>query len=78
MRLLGSALTLFWVCLAWIFFRSPDPHRALVGSRAFALFDTTGESVLGDRLWLVLDRPVQRYISDCLAYAHDGAFAGLP
>jgi sarcosine oxidase gamma subunit len=31
-----------------------------------------------DRLWLVVDRPLQRYISDWLAYAHDGAYADLP
>ena len=29
-----------------------------------------------DRLWLAADRPAQRYISDWLAYAHDGAYAG--
>ena len=53
-RLLGTALTLSWVCLAWIFFRAPDLHSALVGCRAFVLFDAQGSAVLGDRLLLVV------------------------
>lgn len=28
-----------------------------------------------DRLWLVVDRPLEPYVTDWLAYAHDGAFA---
>ena len=35
-------LTIYWVCLAWIFFRAPDFHRALTACRSFVLFQSPG------------------------------------
>jgi alginate O-acetyltransferase complex protein AlgI len=39
---LGWALTFWWVCLAWIFFRSPTLAQAWIAVRSFVLFDGPG------------------------------------
>jgi alginate O-acetyltransferase complex protein AlgI len=53
-RLLGWALSLWWVGLAWILFRAPDLATAGTVARGYLLFDGPGEQLLGDRLPLLL------------------------
>jgi len=40
---LGIALTFWWVCLAWIFFRSPTFDAALLTVRSFVLLQSPGQ-----------------------------------
>ena len=44
---LGTCLTFWWVCLAWIFFRSQDLPTALGIVRAFVLFESPGTRTYG-------------------------------
>lgn len=46
-RLLSVALTFWWVCLAWIFFRAVDLGEALEISRAYLTLDAPGDAGLG-------------------------------
>lgn len=39
---LGTALTFYWVCITWIFFRAQTFGQAVVALRAFVLFDSPG------------------------------------
>ncbi len=51
---LGWMLTLYWVCVAWIFFRSPDLHHAGAALKSFLLWRSDGsQSLRPERLLLV-------------------------
>jgi alginate O-acetyltransferase complex protein AlgI len=52
MRWLARPLTFYWVCVAWIFFRSTDLQRAGAALRGFVLFMSQGAQSLGD--WKLL------------------------
>jgi alginate O-acetyltransferase complex protein AlgI len=45
--LLGTLLTFWWVCFAWIFFRSQDLETALAVARSWVLFDSSGPRTFG-------------------------------
>ena len=47
MRWIALPLTLYWVCVAWILFRSVDLHRAGAALRSFVLFSSNGAEQLG-------------------------------
>jgi len=54
MRWLAWPLTVYWVCVAWIFFRAADLLHALAALRSFVLFRSNGAEDLGAwMLWLV-------------------------
>ena len=46
MRWLGWPLTLYWVCLAWIFFRSTDLQHAGAALKSFVFFQSHGRQNL--------------------------------
>jgi alginate O-acetyltransferase complex protein AlgI len=48
-RLVGLALTFWFVCLAWIFFRAPTFAQAWTGVRSYVLFESPGVKSWG---WL--------------------------
>jgi alginate O-acetyltransferase complex protein AlgI len=50
---LGTLLTFYWVCLAWIFFRAMSLPQALLVSRAFVFFEATGERTLNPKLLIL-------------------------
>jgi alginate O-acetyltransferase complex protein AlgI len=50
----GVVLTLFWVCITWIFFRSTGFDTALVTLRSFVLFRSPGTATLPTFLFGVL------------------------
>jgi len=55
MRGLGWALTVYWFCLAVIFFRAVNLPDALLAARGFALFRSAGPQDLGAwMLWIVV------------------------
>jgi alginate O-acetyltransferase complex protein AlgI len=54
MRWLAWPLTIYWVCVAWIFFRAVDLHHAFPALRSFVLFRSPGTEDLGAwMLWVV-------------------------
>jgi alginate O-acetyltransferase complex protein AlgI len=54
MRWLAWPLTIYWVCVAWIFFRAVDLPHALPALRSFVFFQSAGREDLGAwMLWLV-------------------------
>jgi alginate O-acetyltransferase complex protein AlgI len=54
MRWLAWPLTIYWVCVAWIFFRAVDLKHATPALRSFVLFQSTGTEDLGAwMLWIV-------------------------
>ncbi|MEY2520689.1 MAG: alginate O-acetyltransferase complex protein AlgI [Verrucomicrobiota bacterium] len=54
MRWLAWPLTIYWVCVAWIFFRAVDLKHALPALRSFVLFQSAGTEDLGAwMLWVV-------------------------
>jgi alginate O-acetyltransferase complex protein AlgI len=54
MRWLAWPLTVYWVCVAWIFFRAVDLPHALPALRSFVFFQSAGTEDLGTwMLWLV-------------------------
>jgi alginate O-acetyltransferase complex protein AlgI len=53
-RWVAWPLTIYWVCVAWIFFRAVDLPHALPALESFVLFRSPGTQDLGAwRLWLV-------------------------
>ncbi len=46
LALIGPALTFYWVCVTWIFFRAQNLPDALVTLRSFVLFDARGTGTL--------------------------------
>jgi alginate O-acetyltransferase complex protein AlgI len=54
MRWLAWPLTIYWVCVAWIFFRAVDLQHAFPALQSFVLFRSPGAEDLGAwMLWLV-------------------------
>jgi alginate O-acetyltransferase complex protein AlgI len=55
MRWLAWPLTIFWVCVAWIFFRAVDLQHALPALQSFVLLRSPGTEDLGAwMLWIVV------------------------
>ena len=55
MRWLAWPLTIYWVSVAWIFFRAVDLKHALPALRSFVLFQSAGAEDLGGwMLWIVV------------------------
>jgi alginate O-acetyltransferase complex protein AlgI len=55
MEWLAWPLTVLWICVAWILFRSADLHRAAVALKSFVLWQSAGtDSLRPERLLLVL------------------------
>jgi alginate O-acetyltransferase complex protein AlgI len=55
MRWLAWPLTLYWVCVAWIFFRSIDLQHVAPALRSFVLFESSGTETLQPRMfWIML------------------------
>lgn len=52
---LGMVATMYWVCLAWIFFRCTSVSDALVMAKAYVTFQSPGEIALDAMLllWLI-------------------------
>ncbi|MEY2479179.1 MAG: alginate O-acetyltransferase complex protein AlgI [Verrucomicrobiota bacterium] len=61
MRWLAGPITIYWVCVAWIFFRAPDLRRAAVALQQFVFFHSAGTKDIG--AWMLL-------IVVALAFAH--------
>jgi len=54
MRWLAWPLTVYWVCVAWIFFRAVDLQHAVPALRGFLFFSSGGGEDLGaGMLWIV-------------------------
>ncbi len=51
-RLVGVALTFYWVCIAWIFFRAPSFSSATTMIKSFVGFHSLGTESLEPRLLL--------------------------
>jgi alginate O-acetyltransferase complex protein AlgI len=84
LAVLGTLLTFWWVCLAWIFFRSQDLGTALEVARSFVLFEDQGPRTFGwAPLWtfggLALVHAVSRsrQVGRAVALLPDWAFALL-
>ncbi len=64
MRWLAWPLTIYWVCVAWIFFRAVDLKRAGVILKSFVLFKKGGSEDLGGwMLFLVLGLAVIHWLN---------------
>jgi len=67
-RILAPAITFFWVCVAWVFFRSPDFATSAAVLKGFVFLSSDGVEHLGlDRVWLF----------PCLATAHWVVYKGF-
>lgn len=53
-RFCATALTFYFVCVCWIFFRSLELHKALVVMHHFVLLQRGGPKTLDLRLWWLL------------------------
>ena len=50
----GTIVTFYFVCICWIFFRSPDLPRALSTAKAFVLWRSAGTATLSNKyLWIL-------------------------
>jgi alginate O-acetyltransferase complex protein AlgI len=49
----GRVATFYWVCLAWIFFRSASFERAATVLRSFVLFQSSGTTAISSWWWVV-------------------------
>jgi alginate O-acetyltransferase complex protein AlgI len=47
-------LTIYWVCVAWIFFRAGTLERALVATKSFVFFQSPGTETIGTSMLLVV------------------------
>ena len=65
---LAWALTVYWVCLAWIFFRAVDLPHAVPALRSFVFLPGTGTETLG--LWML-------WIVAALGFVHWLNFRGV-
>jgi alginate O-acetyltransferase complex protein AlgI len=54
MRWLAWPLTIYWVCVAWIFFRAVDLGHAVTALRSFVLFQSPGTQDLGAGMLLIV------------------------
>ena len=58
------ALTMYWVCLAWICFRAVDLQHALPALRGFVLFQGGGTERFGARiLWIVVGLAIVHWLN---------------
>jgi alginate O-acetyltransferase complex protein AlgI len=58
---LGWVFTIYWVCLAWIFFRAVDLPHAIPALRSFVFLPATGTETLG--IWML-------WVVAALAFVH--------
>jgi alginate O-acetyltransferase complex protein AlgI len=64
MRWLAWPLTIYWVCVAWIFFRAVDLPHAFPAFRAFVLFRSSGAEDLGTwMLWVVAGLAIVHWLN---------------
>jgi alginate O-acetyltransferase complex protein AlgI len=64
MRWLAWPLTIYWVCVAWIFFRAVDLQHAMAALQGFVLFRSPGTEDLGAwLLWLVASLAVVHWLN---------------
>ncbi len=64
MRWLGWPITIYWVCVAWIFFRSHDLTRAAVALRQFVFFRSDGVEDLGAwMLWVAAGLAIVHWLN---------------
>ena len=71
MRWLAWPLTVYWVCLAWIFFRAVDLEHAFPALRSFVLFQSPGTEDLGAwMLWIVLALAVVHWLNSRGTFAN--------
>ena len=63
-RWLAWPLTIYWVCVAWIFFRAVDLQHAFPALRSFVLFRSPGTEDLGTwMLWVVVGLAVVHWLN---------------
>ena len=61
---LAWPLTIYWVCVAWIFFRAVDLQHAFPALRAFVLFRSSGAEDLGTwMLWVVAGLAIVHWLN---------------
>lgn len=64
MRWLAWPLTIYWVCLAWIFFRAVDLKHALPALRSFVFFRSAGTEDLGAwMIWFVVALAIVHWLN---------------
>ena len=64
MHWLGWPITIYWVCVAWIFFRSHDLTRAAVALRQFVFFKSDGVEDLGAwMLWVAAGLAIVHWLN---------------
>src|SRR5450755_4487831 len=64
MRWFAWPLTIYWVCVAWIFFRAVDLQHAFPALRSFVLFRSPGTEDLGTwMLWVVVGLAVVHWLN---------------
>jgi alginate O-acetyltransferase complex protein AlgI len=64
MRRLAWPLTVYWVCVAWIFFRAVDLKHALPALRSFVFFRSAGTEDLGAwMLWIVVALAIVHWLN---------------
>lgn len=64
MRWLAWPLTIYWVCVAWIFFRAVDLQHVSPALKAFVLFQSSGAEDLGTwMLWVVAGLTVVHWLN---------------
>ncbi len=70
--LVGNVLTMWWICVAIIFFRSENLDKAWGIVKVFVFFQAPGDQLLGDRLvWLLVGLTAVHWVS------YKGYLAGL-
>jgi alginate O-acetyltransferase complex protein AlgI len=64
LRWLAWPLTIYWVCVAWIFFRAVDLKHAMPALRSFVLFQSAGTEDLGAwMLWVVVALAIVHWLN---------------
>ncbi len=67
---IAAPLTFFWVCIAWIFFRSTDLHHAGAALRSFVLLTSDGVQQLGAwKLFIVLALGIVHWLNSREVFA---------
>ncbi len=70
-RWLAWPLTLYWVCVAWIFFRAVDLKHALPALESFVLFRSPGTEELGTwMLWIVAALGLVHWLNSVGWFSH--------
>jgi alginate O-acetyltransferase complex protein AlgI len=71
MRCLAWALTMYWFCLALMFFRALNLHDAFEAERGFVLFRSGGAQDLGAwMLWIVVALGIAHWMNSRGTFAH--------